>query len=483
MDQFDEKIPNCTQDQMNGLAIDTRNKVSLADLIVGNNLYLVHVMPKMPDLLIDEGKHGFSSAYYQENNVSITKRLSVHFYTNDFVYTTRGSWETYEYVLIVNMNEIRDYIMSNELADTVGTYGINYGGLESTHIAIPKSDTGIYERLQKWLPSDRIIQYTPCDNESQYTKKRGLNSLDKDVCKTGRDITDEIITKIFRTLHKNIPKIASCTVEIGQRTGFEDCLKLYNPDDNAIICKTFVNNKGVNVVPGDGNIFEENQDHESMISLLDRNTNNRLLTYGLTDDMRTNLKMEDLSINYVLTVFNWANTKNSMGTKKLIETNTFLKNLFYNIKNDIYDSLTDTKKRNLSFELFNNIFDIIAQNELIHFILYPDQHFMNTDTLTDLDGPIPTRFINHITEHWTNIFVNKNSILENIQQYIIKYNDNMKWINNFDVPDYDIEELQKFKHIFDYVLVLIDNKDQQLMGGNYKMKYVVNKNKYVELYK
>ena len=256
---------------------DIEYEFDMNELIDDNNFYLVSSLRALPDTFIDEGIHSFSLKYLFENtpqNHTLVTRFSIHLYTNDKVYPHgRGSWEMYNYLIIINLKDIKEHLYSIEWEDTVIIQGIDYKNKE-IYVVLPENETEIISRLQKWLSKENIYSYKPCPMDHFINLKSDdiLYSTNKLECKTSRDMTDDVLNIIFKKLQKKILK--------KEQSGLLKFL-LYNPYTNSNICYVNkLNYTNLNNSSGDGNKFED----ENMISMLKTLTNNTIFAYDDTYD-------------------------------------------------------------------------------------------------------------------------------------------------------------------------------------------------------
>lgn len=264
-------------------------KFNIDKLINNEDIYLVSAAFILPDKLLDNGIHSFSTKYLcagvdstedcPKNNQYVT-RLSIHSYTNDKVYPTRSNWENYRYLIIVKLNDIKDSIYSIDWQDTVSLYGVDYREKE-IHVILPDYDKNSYDRLRIWLNEKQIHTYTPCENKDISNDNTIYLSSDKTKCKTSRDMSNEVLNNIFIKLNKKLLK-KSVIEEDAIDANYK--FLLYNPDNNNIEC--YVNQANldytnINHADGDGNMFESEDD----INILKKITNNTF--FGLHEDDTT----------------------------------------------------------------------------------------------------------------------------------------------------------------------------------------------------
>jgi hypothetical protein len=340
---------------------------NIEELINNEDIYLVSAAFLLPDKLLDNGIHSFSTKYLcanvntekncPKNNHYVT-RLSIHSYTNDKVYPTRSNWENHRYLIIVKLNDIKDSIYSNHWQDTISLYGVDYKQKE-IHIILPDYDKDSYARLRTWLNEEQIHTYIPCEDKDTSIDNTIYLSSDKTKCKTSRDMSNEVLNNIFIKLNKKLLK--KYIVEEDAKDRNYKFL-LYNPHNNNIEC--YVNQVNLkytdlNEADGDGNIFESEDD----INILKKITNNTF--FGLHEDT-TNFTLNTEGIEskldllrplfYIIRIEE-QNTYNNQ--RKLIDNNIIMKNMIVKIKNNICDYL------NISIDFAYDLY-ILMTNLLIN---------------------------------------------------------------------------------------------------------------------
>jgi len=306
-------------------------KFDIEQLINNDDIYLVSAGPALPDKLLDEGIHAFSTNYLfsgdPPNNTKIS-RLSIHSYTNDKVYAHgKGSWENYNYLIIVKLKDIKNNVLSIDWDDTVSLYGVDYKDKE-IYVILPEADIDAQTRLQKWLKKENIYTYKPCEVRANENDITPYFSKDKKICKTSRDMSEEVLNNIFKTMDKKLLKRSHGN----HSTKF----LLYNPNNNNIEC--YINDidySKLNAANGDGNLFEQEDD----INILKRITNNNF--FGLHEEIHKNFELNTTGMSKMdllrplFYIFRNEEQSTYDNTSKLIDNNIIMKSMYGKIKHSI----------------------------------------------------------------------------------------------------------------------------------------------------
>jgi hypothetical protein len=330
IENYDKKEKEIIQLFGENIKLD-QYKFDIEQLINNDDIYLVSAGPALPDKLLDEGIHAFSTDYLfsgvPPNNTKIS-RLSIHSYTNDKVYSHgHGNWENFNYLIIIKLKDIKDNVLSIDWDDTVSLYGVDYKD-KDIHIILPETDTSAKTRLQTWLNEENIHTYKPCEYR---TDIKTYISIDKTICKTSRDMSNEVLNDIFIKFSKKLLKKSH-----DGDTNSSMKFLLYNPNNNNVEC--FINDINydkLNAANGDGNLFEQEED----IKILKRITDNNF--FGLHEAAHTNftLNTEGMSkmdlLRPLFYIFSNEEQSTYDNTSKLIDNNKIMKSMYGKIKHSI----------------------------------------------------------------------------------------------------------------------------------------------------
>lgn len=411
------------------------------------NVYLVSTMIDLPDELLTRGIHKTSVQW------KLFTRLSVHFYQNDKVFPHgQGNWEDFKYILIVKSTDISKYLYSVEWSDTVALYGIDYNGTD-VYIGLPASDNDKIQKLQRWLDPARIVTYEPCIRDVLPNDAKIYRSDDKTVCKTSRDVAEEMLVSIFTKVNKKITKGAGLGIYIvSDPNGQNECY--FNG---------FNNSTALNIASGDANIYET----EYILQFLNAFTDNK---FYYDDDFVIAAGFDTPENINKLLIYLTAFKKNKIfdGSQNIFVSNNVIKNIYTVFYRKIYASLG--KYIDISFEEFVNIIEKIYTFALKYLKNNheDDNKLYNESILNSLDADIVSE--SDIT------FIEQNAYLinDNIINLYNKLNSSFSHAYNLlstSVNDYIIKIntlFSKYPSIEDVPIV-----DQY--GGNsssYKRKYL-----------
>ena len=351
----------------------TNYKFDIKKIIDSGTVYLVHTAPKLGDLFFKQGDHAVSKEYLlsgDPNNYHFFTRFSIHFYANDMVFPHgHGNWEFMEYAIIVKLDDIKDYLYSVNMDDTVGTYGINYK-CKDVYVCLPESDESNCTKLLNWLDSDRIIKYKQCkttEHERQEIKKKdeAVYSKDTEKCETLRDVVNKSLRNIFLKIKKSHFK-RGIVDEYNDEISLISSMILYD-NDNMPVCFIPVGDIGnedkINTRDGDGNLYESN---ESIITYLQELTAGTL--FSLNDNtvceefqqkiINIDIEKIDKILIYLVSFYQ----KNFDNSKDIINNNQILRKILDCIFKKIYNKLNIESEINYN-DFFTKITEIYKMGE------------------------------------------------------------------------------------------------------------------------